>query len=133
MTRSGGAVKVPEELVGCAVRRTAFDFQVRLELVDQPAGEDARVEAELVVETSFRLRDAEGRCHDLSPATGTALAPVLALFGRTVTAVRLCSGSLVLTFDDGAELSAWPDPAYESWWLTGYGVEPILVGPGEAN
>jgi hypothetical protein len=58
---------------------------------------------------------------------------VLALFGRTVTAVRLCSGSLVLTFDDGAELSAWPDPAYESWWLTGYGVEPILVGPGEAN
>ncbi|MEV6897938.1 hypothetical protein [Amycolatopsis sp. NPDC051372] len=22
-----------------------------------------------------------------------------------------------------------PDRQYESWWLTGHGVEPILVGP----
>jgi hypothetical protein len=126
-------VKVPEELVGCAVHRTAFDFQVRLELVDEAEDGDARVDAELVVETLFRLRDAEGRSHDLRPATGTALAPVLALFGRTVTAVRLRSGTLALTFDDGAELSVGPNPAHESWWLTGHGIEPILVGPGEAN
>ncbi|WP_328645634.1 DUF6188 family protein [Amycolatopsis sp. NBC_00348] len=126
-------MKIPEELVGCAVRRTAFDFQVRLELVDEPEDDEPRVDAELVVETSFRLRDAEGRCHDLRPATGAALAPVLDLFGHTVTAVRLRSGSLALTFDNGAELSVWPDPAYESWWLTGHGIEPILVGPGESN
>jgi hypothetical protein len=35
-----------------------------------------------------------------------------------------------LTFDEGVELHVGPHPRYESWNLTGTGVEPITVGPG---
>ncbi|WP_328605652.1 DUF6188 family protein [Amycolatopsis sp. NBC_00345] len=122
---------MPSELVGCEVRRTSFDYQVRLMLVDQPepAGEP-RVDAELVIETAFVLRDADGVSHELEPGSGPALAPVLALFGQTVSELAVPEeGTLTITFDGGARLSVGPDRQYESWGLTGRGVDPILVGP----
>ncbi|MFF4598306.1 DUF6188 family protein [Amycolatopsis sp. NPDC001319] len=124
-------MNVPSELVGCEVRRTSFDYQVRLALVDQPdPADEPRVDAELVLETSFVLRDVEGVSHELEPGSGAALAPVLALFGQRVTEVAVPEeGTLTVVFDGGAELRVGPDRQYESWWLTGHGVEPILVGP----
>ena len=93
--------------------------------------EGGRVDAELVMETPFLLRDREGEWRELGPATGSALAAVLDLFGRIVTSVEVrVEGALHLTFDDGAELHIGPHPQYESWGLTGTGVEPVNVGPG---
>lgn len=85
----------------------------------------------MVIETPFLLRDAAGEWHELEPGTGSRLAPVLGLFMRTVIMVEVRDhGALALTFDDGSELFAGPDPRYESWHLSGHGVEDILVGPG---
>lgn len=124
-------MKVPAALVGAWVHRTAFDRQVRLSFRAGEPGDGWRLDAELVIEADFRLRDAGGRSYGLEPGSGAGLAPVLALFERTVTAVEVRGrGELVLGFDDGAELRAAPDPRYESWHLSGRGVDPVLVGPG---
>ena len=65
------------------------------------------------------------------PATGPSLAPVLDLFAKYVTEVDVTGrGTLSLGFDDGTRLSIEPDPDYESWNLTGSGIDPLLVGPG---
>jgi L-2-hydroxyglutarate oxidase LhgO len=56
---------------------------------------------------------------------------VLDLFRRTISTVEIRGkGALHLTFDDGAELHVGPDARYESWHLTGIGVQAITVGPG---
>lgn len=114
-----------------AVDRTAFDYQVRLTLVGPGPGEKHRVDAELVIETSFVLCDAEGGTHRLDPGTGSGLAPVLDLFGKTINTVEVDdSGALTLGFGDGARLSIDPHPEFESWHLVGRGVDPISVAPG---
>jgi hypothetical protein len=124
-------VKVPTALAGCRVERTAFDYQVRLSLIALAPDEGYRVDAELVIETPFLLRDTAGEWHELDPGTGSRLAPVLDLFMRTITAVEVRDhGALALTFDDGSELFAGPDYQYESWHLSGHGVDGITVGPG---
>lgn len=124
-------VKVPTALTGCRVERTAFDYQVRLTLIARDPNEGYRVDAELVIETPFLLRDAAGEWHELDPGTGSRLAPALDLFMRTITTVEVRDhGALALTFDDNCELLAGPDPQFESWHLSGHGVEDILVGPG---
>ena len=79
----------------------------------------------------FLLRDSVGEWHDLDPGTGSALAPVLDLFHMTIATVAVGqTGALSITFVEGAELVIAPHPQFESWSLTGQGVEPILVGPG---
>jgi hypothetical protein len=78
-------VKVPTALTGCQVWRSAFDYQVRLTLIARDPGAGYRVDAELVIETPFLLRDAAGEWHELDPGTGSRLAPVLDLFMRTIT------------------------------------------------
>jgi hypothetical protein len=40
-----------------------------------------RVDAELVIEARFLLRDVDGEWHELDPGTGSSLAPVLDLLG----------------------------------------------------
>jgi hypothetical protein len=124
-------MKVPTALIGCDVDRTAFDYQVRLGFSALDPDEGYRVDAELTIETPFLLCDHDGEWHELDPGTGSRLAPALDLFRRTVTAVEIrAKGALHLTFDDGFQLHVGPDPRYESWSLTGAGVEPVTVGPG---
>jgi hypothetical protein len=125
-------VKVPTELVGCQVLRTAFDWQVRLLLTGPEPARGQRVSAELVVETPFQLHRAGSPCAVThQPGTGARLAPILDLFGTTVTSVEVIdTGRLHLTFSDGSELVVPPDPDYESWSLTGSGIEGVAVGPG---
>ncbi|EDY64883.1 conserved hypothetical protein [Streptomyces pristinaespiralis ATCC 25486] len=127
----GSGVKVPVALIGSRVDRTSFDQQVRLSLCALDPDEGYRLDAELVLETPFLLRDAAGEWHELDPGTGVSLAPVLALYGQSVTSVDVRdSGALVVDFQDGAGLWVGPDPQYESWHLTGHGIDPIMVGPG---
>jgi hypothetical protein len=124
-------MKVPTALTGCQVWRTAFDHQVRLTLVARDADEGYRVDAELVIETPFLLRDATGEWHGLDPGTGVDLAPVLGLFTKTMVTVEIRDqGALAIGFDDGAELFISPHPQFESWHLSGHGVDDTLVGPG---
>jgi hypothetical protein len=124
-------VYVPTTLIGCQVGRTAFDYQVRLTLIGRDPDEGYRVDAELVVETPFLLRDAAGEWHELDPGTGSSLAPVLDLFMKTIKTVEVRDcGTLRMTFDDAAELFVAPHAQFESWHLTGHGVNPIQVGPG---
>jgi hypothetical protein len=64
-------------------------------------------------------------------AQAPASAPVLDLFGRTITAIEIKGrGALEATFDGNLVLHVGPDPHYESWHLTGTGIAPITVGPG---
>lgn len=122
-------MKVPTALTGCQVWRTAFDYQVRLTLIARDPDEGYRVDAELVIETPFLLRDADGGWHELDPGTGSRLAPVLDLFMKVITTVEVRNrGALALTFDDGSELFVGADPQYESWSLSGDGVDDVLVG-----
>jgi hypothetical protein len=124
-------VNVPTELVGCEVWRTAFDYQVRLTLVARASDEGYRVEAELVIETPFLLRDAAGVWHEVDPGSVDTLHPVLRLFMSKVAAVTVTEhGALTIDFVDGHGLFVSPDTAFESWRLSGTGVHAIVVGPG---
>ncbi|ADH69846.1 DUF6188 family protein [Nocardiopsis dassonvillei] len=124
-------MKIPVELVGTQVTRTAFDHQVRITFTGHGPGGRVRLDGELVIETTLSLTDAGGRQVVLTPGTGTCLAPLLGLFARTVAEVEITGrGTLRLVFDDGTWLSVAPDPDYESWGLTGVGLDPVLVGSG---
>ncbi|EST18131.1 DUF6188 family protein [Streptomyces niveus] len=124
-------MKVPAELVGARVTRTAFDHQVRISFTDHAPDGRIRVDGELVIETPFTLTDASGHQALLTPGDGLSLAPLLGLFARAVTETEVTGqGTLSLRFDDGTRLSVEPDPDYESWNLTGSGIDPLLVGPG---
>ncbi|MFE5301704.1 DUF6188 family protein [Streptomyces sp. NPDC056632] len=124
-------MKVPAELVGTRVTRTTFDHQVRIRFTDQAPDGRIRVDGELVIETPFNLTDASGHQALLTPATGPSLAPILGLFAKVVTETEVTGlGTLYLCFDDGTRLSVEPDSDYESWNLTGSGIDPVLVGPG---
>jgi hypothetical protein len=81
-------LKIPTALIGARVGRTAFDHQVRLSLGALDPDEGYRLDAELVLETPFLFRDAAGEWHELDPGTGVSLAPVLGLFGQSLTAGR---------------------------------------------
>ena len=124
-------MRIPTTLIGCTIDRTAFDHQVRLSFTGLDPDEGHRIDAELVIETPFLLADAAGDRHELDPGTGASLAPVLDLFRQTVSTVDISGrGALHLTFDNKAELYIGPDAQYESWSLSGTGVDPITVGPG---
>jgi hypothetical protein len=125
-------MQVPTALIGCQVWRVAFDYETRLVFIDQNPDFSSKIEAWLVIGTPFVLRDAAGKRHELDPNTSrSALAPVIDLFMKTVTAVTVTDrGTLTLDFDDGAQLVVTPDPQYESWQLHGDGISGILVGPG---
>ncbi|MFE6172752.1 DUF6188 family protein [Streptomyces sp. NPDC056464] len=124
-------MKVPTGLIGCLVVRTAFDHQVRLNLSAPAVGGGHGVDAELIVETPFLLRDAGGEWHELAPGSGVHLAPVLGLFEQSITAFDVQDrGALSIDFGDGASLRIGPDPQFESWHLIGRGMSHLIVGPG---
>ncbi|MFD4171177.1 DUF6188 family protein, partial [Streptomyces albidoflavus] len=116
-------MKVPAELVGARVTRTAFDYQVRISFTDHDPDGRVRLDGELVIETPFTITDAAGTQAILFPGAGTALAPLLGLFTKAVTEAEVTGlGTLSLGFDDGTRLCIEPDPDYESWSLTGSGL-----------
>ncbi|WKU49011.1 DUF6188 family protein [Streptomyces sp. VNUA116] len=124
-------MRAPTELVGARVTRTVFDHQVRISFTDHAPEGHIRVDGELIIETRFTFTDASGRQALLTPATGPSLAPLLGLFAKVVTEAEVTGlGTLSLGFDDGTRLSVEPNPDYESWNLTGSGIDPVLVGPG---
>ncbi|WP_258308482.1 DUF6188 family protein [Streptomyces sp. NWU339] len=120
-------MKVPRGLTGTRVDRTVFDHQVRLVLSSK--GDSGHgVEAELILENRFLFRDSSGQWHELEPGTGIALAPVLGLFGQSVTAVDVQgSGTLIIDFQDGAGLRIDPDPQFESDGVPPSGVAAITA------
>ncbi|MCY0954389.1 DUF6188 family protein [Streptomyces sp. H27-S2] len=123
-------MKVPAELVGSGVTRTAFDYQVRIGFTAYGPDGRIRLDGELVIESPITVTGTSGTRTVLTPGTGTALAPLLGLFTRTVTQAEVTGlGTLHLGFDDGTRLRVDPDPDYESWSLTGSGFEPVMVGP----
>ncbi|MEU1542559.1 DUF6188 family protein [Actinacidiphila glaucinigra] len=124
-------MKAPTALIGGRVDRTSFDHQVRLSVVALDEDEGYRVDAELVLETEFLLRDTAGEWHELDSGTGSKLAPVLDLFGQSITAVDVRNhGSLTIYFDGGSGLWIGPHAQFESWHLSGLGVSAVIVGPG---
>ncbi|MFJ6050514.1 DUF6188 family protein [Streptomyces sp. NPDC092307] len=124
-------MRLPTELVGACVTRTVFDHQVRISFTDHAPDGRVRVDGELVIETPFTLTDPSGHQALLTPATGSSLAPILGWFARVVTDTEVTGqGVLSLGFDDGTRLRVEPAPDYESWNLTGPGIDPVLVGPG---
>lgn len=89
------------------------------------------MDAELVIEVPFLLRDASGEWHELDPGAGATVAPALNLFQTTVTALAVGeTGSLTLDFDSGAELVVTPHRQFEAWSLAEHGVPHVFVGPG---
>ncbi|MFE2538760.1 DUF6188 family protein [Actinacidiphila glaucinigra] len=102
-----------EALVGGRVEDTSCDDRVRLRLGAASGDEGSGVVAELVLETEFRLRDVDGEYHEMCPGTGSALAPVLDLFGQSVTRVDVgADGSFLVGFDAGSLLWVGADAEF---------------------
>lgn len=127
-------MKNPVELVGAQVTCTSFDYQVRISFTGHSPDGRVRIDVELVIETALSVTDAGGSRVVLEPGTGTSLAPLLGLFGRTVTRTGVADcGALRLEFDDGTGLGVAPDRTANrgaspvsgpspSWWaLAGRG------------
>lgn len=86
----------------------------------------------LVIESDVAVRTA-GQDFRLSPDTdpGAGHEALSALTGLTVVMVRTDpQSSLSLTFADDSHLSVDPDPAFESWTLSGPAGERIVCMPG---
>ena len=74
------------------------------------------------IETPFTL-DIGSKSAYLSPAKDLpeAFAPMHGLVGKVISESRIDSGTLMLTFDEGARLVIQPDGNYEAWTVTGPG------------
>ncbi|MFI6489884.1 DUF6188 family protein [Streptomyces sp. NPDC050564] len=98
-------------MIGARVERIAFDHQVRLSLGGLDPDEGYRLDADLVLETPFLFQDTAGAWHEMDPGVGVSLAPVLALFGQSLTSVDVSEhGVLAIGFQDGSGLWIGPDP-----------------------
>ncbi len=105
-----------EPLVGRTCSRITIDrFSPQIVLTFLDDGPPARIE----IDVPFRFEDASGS-RLLDPGGDrTALAPVLALIGRSVTlAVASEDESLHLEFGDSVTLDIeQPDESIEAWWF----------------
>jgi hypothetical protein len=129
-------VQTPAGLIGSRVVQIKFDYQTHLALLDQADDGSIRVHLDLVIFSPFVLRGSDGTIHSLDPQTSrTALAPVIDLYGGTITGVTVdgddtverdtngnpvnALGTLTVDFADGAQLTvpAVADPYCESWDL----------------
>jgi hypothetical protein len=128
--------KVPTALIGSGVTSISFDQyqQVQLILTDM-TDEDYRINAELVIEATFLLRDGAGNWHELAPGTGSRLSPVLDLLGQSITSIDVENDdTLTVDFDGGSGLRVGPDTDWgEDWYVWGLGVSPDIVGRRESN
>ena len=115
-------------LIGCTVTRVAFDYQVRLLLADGGYPHE-RVSAELVIETPITFIDAAGTNHQVRPGEVETVAPMLSLFQRRVVGASFGGHSLSMVFDDESVLQVATNESYESWNITGRGVDEFIEGP----
>jgi hypothetical protein len=132
-------VQMPASLVGSEVFQIKFDYQTAFELFHQEDNGSIRVHLDLVIFSPFALRSSDGSIHNLDPQTSrTALAPVIDLFGGTITGVTVdgndtierdlngnpinALGTLTLDFADGAQITV-PAAAtpYDDSWELNYG------------
>ena len=132
-------VQMPASLIGSEVFQIKFDYQTALELFHQADDGSIRVHLDLVIFSPFVLRSSDGTIHNLDPQTSrTALAPVIDLFGGTITGVTVdgndtverdiagnpinALGTLTVDFADGAQITV-PAAAtpYDDSWDLNYG------------
>jgi hypothetical protein len=130
---------MPASLMGSQVFQIKFDYQTALELFQQEDNGSIRVHLDLVIFSPFVLRSSDGTICNLDPQTSrTALAPVIDLFGGTITGVTVdgddkverdgngnainALGTLTLDFADGDQLTV-PAAAtpYDDSWDLNYG------------
>ncbi|MCW2932360.1 MAG: hypothetical protein JWM19_3322 [Actinomycetia bacterium] len=130
---------MPASLIGSQVFQIKFDYQTALELFHQEDNGSIRVHLDLVIFSPFVLRSSDGTIYNFDPQTSrTALAPVIDLFGGTITGVTVdgddkverdgngnainALGTLTLDFADGAQLTV-PAAAtpYDDSWDLNYG------------
>ncbi len=89
---------MPASLIGSQVFQIKFDYQTALELVHQEDNGSIRVHLDLVIFSPFVLRSSDGTICNLDPQTSrTALAPVIDLFGGTITGVTVDGDDKVTT------------------------------------
>ena len=129
-------MKMPARLVGSRICQLKFDYQTALALFFQEDDGTIGVHVDLVIFSPFVLRSPDGTIHDLDPQTSrAALAPVIDLYGGTITGVTVdgndtverdgngnpvnALGTLTLDFADGARLTvpAAATPYDDSWEL----------------
>jgi hypothetical protein len=73
--------------------------------------------------TSSRLRLPSGLERPLDPSVPEGLSPLLALVGRALRSLTVTrTGSLIVTFSDGATLETDPHPRTTAWEVQGGGV-----------
>ncbi|MFS4096253.1 DUF6188 family protein [Streptomyces sp. AF1A] len=100
-------------LTGSRVEDTSCDSRVRLGFAASCGSETQPVTTELILETVFRLRNADGEHHEVYPGSGSAVAPVLDLYGQSVRSVRVqADASIAIVFDAGSALWIGPDAQF---------------------
>ncbi len=117
-------------LTGCEVTQVRLDYQVNLLLAAWQEDGTERVEATLTLGTPFILTLANAETVAVEPETGAGYGDVPTLLRRRVSEAS-ADGREALTvhFDDGSCLVIEPSTHYESWALSGEGVQGWLVGP----
>jgi hypothetical protein len=109
------------DLAGLNVMRIVIDpAQVSFLLASGFVGDADAID--LIIENAFTISDGHGMTHAVNPAAVESLAPVLSLRLRpTHSLVASRDGSLVLRFEEGAELRVPKHGLYESWHTFGHG------------
>jgi hypothetical protein len=130
-------VQMPASLIGSQVHQLKFDYQTALELFFQEDNGTIGVHVDLVIFSPFVLRSSDGTVRNLDPQTSrAALAPVIDLFGGTITGVTVdgndtverdgngnpitALGALILDFADSAQLTVPPVPVPDDSWDLNY-------------
>jgi hypothetical protein len=108
---------------GAEVSAITLDYRVSLLLIDPV--DPQRLGASLILGVPFAYRDSKVDAED--PST---MADCWRLLRRTIVAASADPDlNLSVSFDDGSSLQVDRNERYESWELTGSGVQGVLVGP----
>jgi hypothetical protein len=110
----------------------AFDYQGTLLLVDGPSQAE-RVSAELVIEAPIRYTAEDRRWSVIQPGDVATLGPVVTLFGRTVQDATFDGRVLALDFGNDVRIEVGTMAHYESWNLTGHGIQGYIAGPWDLD
>jgi hypothetical protein len=111
---------------GAEVSAITLDYRVSLLLIDPvDPHHSQRLGASLILGVPFAYRDSKVDAED--PST---MADCCRLLRCTIVAASADPDlNLSVSFDDGSSLQVDRNERYESWELTGSGVQGVLVGP----